>query len=124
MGGMRINPRQMQKAMKQMGIKQDTVPDVLEVVIRTKTKEICIKGADVTCIEMNGQRSYQIAGPEIVREAGSSDGGEASEPAVSFSSTDIELVMSQTNCDREKAIEALTAADGQPAEAILKIMTE
>ena len=54
----------------------------------------------------------------------SSDGTVSEEPAVEFASSDIDLVMSQTGCDRAKAIEALTAVNGQPAEAILKIMTE
>ena len=124
MGGMKINPRQMQKAMKQMGIKQNNIDDVVEVVIRTKKNEIVLKGAEVVCVEMGGQKSYQISGPETVRELGSSEGGSESAPAVSFASSDVDLVMSQTGCDREKAIEALTATDGQPAEAILKIMTE
>lgn len=118
-----MNPRQMQKAMKQMGIKQNNIEGVVEVIIRTKTNEIVMKGADVVCVEMGGQKSYQITGPETIRAAGSSDDS-GSEPAVSFEASDIELVMSQTGCDRDKAIEALTATDGQPAEAILKIMTE
>ncbi len=123
MGGMKINPRQMQKAMKQMGIKQNNINDVVEVVIRTKTNEIVLKGADVVCVEMGGSKSYQISGPETVRPL-SSGGQEESAPTVDFASSDVDLVMSQTGCDREKAIEALTATDGQPAEAILKIMTE
>ena len=123
MGGMRMNPRQMQKAMKQMGIKQTDIPDVTEVIIRTKKNEIVLKGADVTCVEMSGQKSYQVTGPEIIRELG--EGSQAdSEPEVTFAASDVELVMSQTGCDREKAVAALTATDGQPAEAILKIMTE
>ncbi len=122
MGGMRMNPRQMQKAMKSMGIKQNPVEDVVEVVIRTKSNEIVIKGAEVICVEMGGQKSYQVSGPENVRPLGAE--GSESAPTVDFSSSDVELVMSQTGCDREKAIEALTATDGQPAEAILKIMTE
>ncbi len=123
MAGMKINPRQMQKAMKQMGIKQNELSDVVEVVIRTKTNEIVMKGASVVCVEMGGQKSYQISGPETVRPVGA-DGGESSEPEVTFDASDVELVMSQTGCDREKAVEALNATDGQPAEAILKIMTE
>jgi len=123
MAGMKINPRQMQKAMKQMGIKQNELSDVVEVVIRTKTNEIVMKGASVVCVEMGGQKSYQISGPETVRPVGA-DGGESSEPEVTFDASDVELVMSQTGCDREKAVEALSATDGQPAEAILKIMTE
>ncbi len=122
MGGMKINPRQMQKAMKQMGIKQTEIEDVVEVVIRTKRNEIVLKGAEVLCVEMGGGKSYQISGPETVRELGSD--GEASEPEVTFAASDVDLVMSQTGCDREKAVEALMATDGQPAEAILKIMTE
>ncbi|MBO6083883.1 MAG: Nascent polypeptide-associated complex protein [Candidatus Methanomethylophilaceae archaeon] len=112
----------MQKAMKQMGIKQSSVDDVVEVVIRTRTNEIVLKGADVVCVEMGGSKTYQITGPETVRPLGS-EGSEESAPAVDFASSDVDLVMSQTGCDRAKAIEALTATDGQPAEAILKIMT-
>jgi len=122
MGGMKINPRQMQKAMKQMGIKQNSIDDVVEVVIRTRTNEIVLKGADVMCVEMGGTKSYQISGPEVIRPL--SGTGADSAPTVDFDASDVDLVMSQTGCDREKAIEALTAADGQPAEAILKIMTE
>ena len=121
-GGMRMNDRQMKQAMKKMGIKQESVADVTEVIIRTKSNEIIITDADVICVEMGGSKSYQISGRESIRALGS---GDSDAPApVSFSDEDVELVMSQTQCDREKAIEALTATDGQPAEAILKIMTE
>ena len=51
-----------------------------------------------------------------------SAGGVSAGP--SFPNEDIELVMSQTNCDRDKAIAALEETDGQPAEAIIKIMSE
>jgi len=122
MGGMKINPRQMQKAMKQMGIKQTEIEDVVEVIIRTKRNEIVLKGAEVISVEMGGGKSYQISGPETIRELGSD--GATSEPEVTFAASDVDLVMSQTGCDREKAVEALMATDGQPAEAILKIMTE
>ena len=49
MPGMRgINPRQMKQAMKRMGITTEDINDVVEVVIRTKTKEYIIKEAAVT----------------------------------------------------------------------------
>ena len=121
-GGMRgINPRQMQRPMRSMGITQTDVKDVIEVIIRTKDKDIVIKGAEVTCIDMKATRQYQVAGPETILPAGSAGSADAG-PV--FAAEDIELVMSQTNCDREKAIEALEACDGQPAEAIIKIMSE
>ena len=48
-GGMRgINPRQMQRTMRSMGITQTDVKDVIEVIIRTKDKDIVIKGAEVS----------------------------------------------------------------------------
>lgn len=119
MGGMRgVNPRQMQQAMKKMGIKQTNVEGVIEVVIRTSDKEIVITNADVVCVDMQGSRNYQISGTETVRTPGS-----VSESERTFPAEDLDLVMSQTGCDRERAVKALEEADGQPAEAILKIMT-
>ena len=119
MAGMRMNDRQMKQAMKKMGIKQNAIDGVTEVVIRTNDKEIVIRNAEVVCIEMGGSKSYQIAGVEEERALGSSD-----EAPVSFPQEDVDLVMSQTGCDAAKAVAALEATDGQPAEAIIKIMTE
>ena len=119
MAGMRMNDRQMKQAMKKMGIKQNAIEGVTEVVIRTNDKEIVIRNAEVVCIEMGGSKSYQITGVEEERALGSS--GEA---PVSFPQEDVDLVMSQTGCDAAKAVAALEATDGQPAEAIIKIMTE
>ena len=119
MAGMRMNDRQMKQAMKKMGIKQNAIEGVTEVVIRTNDKEIVIRNAEVVCIEMGGSKSYQIAGVEEERALGSSD-----EAPVSFPQEDVDLVMSQTGCDAAKAVAALEATDGQPAEAIIKIMTE
>lgn len=119
MAGMRMNDRQMKQAMKKMGIKQNAIEGVTEVVIRTNDKEIVIRNAEVVCIEMGGSKSYQIAGVEEERALESS--GEA---PVSFPQEDVDLVMSQTGCDAAKAVAALEATDGQPAEAIIKIMTE
>ncbi len=121
-GGMRgVNPRQMQRAMRSMGIKQNNIEGVTEVIIRTKDKDIVITNAEVVCVDVKGSKSYQISGVETVRELGATG---SDEPVVTFASEDVDLVMSQTGCDREKAVEALTATDGQPAEAILKIMSE
>ena len=120
MAGMRgINERQMRQAMKKMGITNRNIDDVVEVVIRTRTKEIVITNAEVSVMTMQGVDTYQINGTGVERAP-----GEQSEPIASFPAEDIELVMSQTSCDRDKAIAALEACDGQPAEAILKIMTE
>ncbi|MGI6009388.1 MAG: nascent polypeptide-associated complex protein [Methanomethylophilus sp.] len=120
-GGMRgVNPRAMQRTMRSMGIKQEEVKGVTEVIIRTADKDIVISPAEVVCIDMKGSKSYQVAGEIKEMPAGSAEGAPA---GPSFPAEDIELVMSQTNCDREKAIAALEATDGQPAEAIIKIVS-
>ena len=129
MPGMRMNDRQMKQAMKKMGIKQSSIDNVTEVIIRTNEKEIVIRNAEVICVEMGGSKSYQISGIEEERMLGSAPEGEAQvsfpqEDEVSFPQEDVELVMSQTGCDAQKAVEALAAVDGQPAEAIIKIMSE
>ncbi len=116
---MKMNDRQMKQAMKKMGIKQTSVDGVIEVVIRTNDREIILKNAEVVCVEMPGSKNYQIAGDEQVRMLGE-DGVEIK----TYPEEDIELVMSQAGCDREKAIAALEATDGQPAEAIISIISE
>lgn len=120
MSGMKgINPRQMKQAMKKMGITNRSIDDAIEVIIRTPTKDIVISQPEVSVMTMQGTDNYQITG--IVTERAP---GAVSEDVAAFPEEDIELVISQTKCDREKAIEALEACEGQPAEAILKIMTE
>ena len=120
MAGMRgINERQMRQAMKKMGITNRNIDDVIEVIIRTPTKDIVITNAEVSVMTMQGVDTYQVNGTVTERSP-----GEQSASTESFPNEDIELVMSQTNCERDRAIAALEACDGQPAEAILKIMTE
>ncbi len=119
MPGMKgINPRQMKQAMKKMGITNASI-DAVEVIIRCRDKDIVISNPDVNAMTMQGSTTYQISGDVSERAPGTT-----SDDITTIPQEDIELVMSQTQCDREKAIEALEACGGQPAEAILKIMTE
>jgi nascent polypeptide-associated complex subunit alpha len=118
--GGRVNPKQMKAAMRRMGITQEEVMDVEEVVIRTKKKEIVFKDAAVTSVMMQGQVTYQIVGTPEERERGKGDPSVAKDGVLE---EDVELVMSQTGCSEEAARKALKECDGAPAEAILKIMT-
>ena len=117
--GGRMNPKQMQAMMKRMGIQQEEMPDVEEVVIRTRTKEIVIKDVQVTAVTVQGQKTYQVVGTpqerERKREEAEEEGGIPDE--------DIKLVMSQTGCTAAEARKALEETDGSPAEAILKMMS-
>ena len=119
MPGGRMNPKQMKAMMKRMGIDQQELPDVEEVVIKTRTKEIVFKDATVTAVTVQGQKTYQIVGTSQERarkkEEVQEEGGIPAE--------DIKLVMDQTGCSASEAKKALEEADGSPAEAILKVMS-
>lgn len=120
MPGGRVNPRQMKQAMRKMGIRNEEMKDVVEVVIRTSKEEIVIRRPSVNIMEVQGTKTYQISGEPETRALGSVSEEDVS---VTVPDEDIELVMSQTGCDRDAAIDALMETDGQPAEAIIKIMT-
>jgi len=119
MPGGRMNPKQMKAMMKRMGIDQEEMPGVEEVIIRTKTKELVFKDAVVTAVSVQGQKTYQVVGipeeRERRREEGEEEGGVPED--------DIKLVISQTGCTAAEAKRALQETDGAPAEAILKIMS-
>ena len=106
---MGMNPRQMKKLMRQMGIKMEELEGVKEVIIRLENREIIIREPAVTVITAQGEKSYQIIGPEEVRTV------------VSIPEEDIKLVMEQTGVDYDTAKKALEEAKGDLAEAILKL---
>lgn len=109
-----INPRQMQQAMKKMGIQQTEIP-ATEVIIRTEDKEIVIINPSVQKVNMMGQESFQISGQVEEREL-------SSQPEIS--EDDIKTVMEQTGADAETARKSLEDANGDLAEAILKLKEE
>ncbi|MBC7099452.1 nascent polypeptide-associated complex protein [Candidatus Bipolaricaulota bacterium] len=106
----KIDRRQMERAMRQMGVKMQELDGVREVVIKFSDREIVIPEAQVTLTEMAGQRSYQVVGREIERKL-----------APEIAEEDIKLVMEQAGVDRETASRALLETNGDIAEAILKL---
>jgi len=126
-GGPR-DPRQMQMMMRRLGMKTEEVRDVEEVVVRTKTKEHVFTAPEVTILTVQGIRTYQVVGnPEIRPRATAATAlAPAAAPAPAPSGPpeeDVRLVMEQANVSHEEAVEALQASNGEPAEAILKILT-
>ena len=104
-----INPKQMQAAMKQMGIKQQQI-DAIRVIIETPEKNIIIQPAEVMKINMQGQESYQITG----------DSREEEKESSASSYEDIQTIIEKTNCTEQQAKAALTET-GDLAEAIIKL---
>ena len=107
---MGMNPRQMKKLMKQLGIKMEELEGVKEVVLKLEGKEIVLKNPVVTVMVVQGEKTYQIVpGSEEVREV------------IEIPEEDIELVMEQAGVDRETALKALKETKGDIAEAILRL---
>ena len=110
-GGRGMNPRQIQAQMKRMGINMEELSDVEEVLIRLKTKDIVIKNPSVTYINAQGQKSYQVAGD--VSEV---------EKTPAIPKEDIMLVAGQAGVSEQEALRALEECNGEPAEAIVKLL--
>ena len=115
-----INPRQMQQAMKRMGIQQEEL-DAEEVIIKCSDKRIVISNPSVQKVNMMGQKSYQISGEESIE---SLDEDSEDEAPVEITEDDIKTVMDQTNGSREEAKQALEDTNGNIAEAILLLTAE
>jgi nascent polypeptide-associated complex subunit alpha len=123
------DPRQMQMMMRRLGMKTEEVPDVESVIVRTRTTEHVFDAPSVTILTVQGVRTYQVVGTPSVRPRTAAVApGAAATPAVPAASTgppeeDVRLVMAQANVSHEEAVEALLQSHGEPAEAILKILT-
>ena len=107
LGGM--NPRDMQRMMKQLGIKSEEL-DVKRVVFELAGKKLVIDSPNVSAVEMGGQKTYTVMG-EAREEAA----------AVGVPEGDVKLVMEQAGCSKKEAEAALKGTNGDIAEAIAKL---
>lgn len=119
-----FNPKQLSKMMKQFGIDVEEIDDVEKVVVHTASKDIVIENADVSIMNAQGMKTWQITGDAREVDKGAAD--EPAEPAEPEGpeEEDVELVMEQAGVDREAAIEALETAGGEPAQAIMDLSEE
>ncbi|MFC1648043.1 nascent polypeptide-associated complex protein [Nanoarchaeota archaeon] len=106
-----MNKKQMERAMKQMGIKQVDI-DASEVIIRCPDREIVISNPAVAKVNMMGQDTWQITG--VASERGLDASPDISEE-------DIATVMEQTGKNKEDALAAIQEADGDLAQAIMNL---
>ena len=101
-----IDPKNMAKMMKQMGIASQELP-ARRVVIEQEDGRIIIDSPQVTQITVQGQATFQIAG-QVSRQSG-------------VSAEDIKMVMESASVDEKAARAALEGASGDIAEAIMKL---
>ena len=106
-----MNQKQMKMAMKKMGVQQVDL-EASQVIIKTPEFDLIFDQPAVSKINMMGQETYQIVGqPEKHGKDTSPD----------ISEEDIKTVMDQASCDEETAKIAIAEAEGDLAEAILKL---
>ncbi len=106
----RINPRQMNQMMKRLGINVKEIDNVEKVIIQTDEKEYIFENAEVTIMDAQGQKTYQITGNPIIKER-----------KEEIKEEDINLIIEQTGKSKDEAIKALEETKGDIAEAILKL---
>ena len=106
-----MNPRKVQQMMKQMGVQQVDIP-ATEVIIRSEGKDIVIRNPSVAKVNMMGQETFQISGEahEQVHQT-----------TPDISEDDVKTVMDQANVSEDAAKEAIENAEGDLAEAIMKL---
>ena len=104
-----LNPRQLEQAMKKLGVKQLKI-NAYEVVIKTKEKNLIIRDPDVTKINMMGQESLQITGT-IEEES-------------NISEDDVNTVSEQAKVSKDEARKALEQTNGDLATAIMQLQNK
>ncbi len=123
----RTNSRRARRMMKQMGMNMNELSDIKRVILQGDNKEIVIEGPQVTSINVQGTKMYQVAGgretersPQV---AGAVEAAPVEEEPLVLPEEDILLVAQQANVSMDKARAALENSDGDLAQAIIKLQT-
>lgn len=113
----RVNPREARRMMQRMGMNMNTVEDVKEVIIKASSKEIIITEPEVTILEVQGQKIFQVTGGKISEKV-------AEHKAPTVPEEDVRLVADQTGKSLEEARKALEECGGDLAKAILLLQSK
>jgi len=108
-----MNPKQLNQMMKTMGISVKNIDNVKKIIIQTDTKEYVFDDAEVTVMEVKGQKTYQIVGNPKIRDSTAKKEDTLKD--------DVKLIMDQTGKTEAEARKALQETNGDLAEAILKL---
>jgi nascent polypeptide-associated complex subunit alpha len=106
-----MNPREARRMMQKMGMNMGAMPEVEQVVFKTSTKEIIVENPEVTVMEMQGQKIFQVMGERITEKP--------VEKAAKIPEEDVQLVATQANVSADQARAALEQTKGDLAQAIL-----
>jgi nascent polypeptide-associated complex subunit alpha len=123
----RMDSRRARRMMKQMGMNMNELGDIKRVILQGDKREIVIEGPQVTSINVQGTKMYQVAGGrESERKPSESEeivDVEQEEKPLEIPEADILLVAQQANVSIDVARNALMDNDGDLAQAIIKLQT-
>ena len=114
-----MNERQIRRMMQQAGIKSSEMDGVIQVDFIFSDKKITVRNPQVTILDVQGTRTYQVVGGEEV--VGGAETWKSMDSDIN--EEDIDLVIQKTGVEREKAVQALRKNGYKPAEAIIALMT-
>jgi len=107
-----LDPRALKSMMDKLGIKSSEIKAV-KVSIECIESEIVIENPQVTMIEMQGQKIFQITGNYYEKEKSQKIG---------ISDDDINFVSEQSGVsDKEEVKKVIEDCDGDLAQAIIKL---
>ncbi len=124
MGFRGMSPKQVARMMKRLGIEQNEVSGVREVIIRFADKEWVLSNVQVSVIRQGGVESFQVIGNKTERaiQGQTVAGAPTAAPVeIKIPMEDAALVASQTGVSIEVAMDALKSTKGDLAAAILKL---
>ena len=107
-----MDNRQTRRMLEKMGMNLEELPNVEEVIIKTKERDLIIKEPQVSQIKSKAMNMFQIIG---------NDTEEIEKEIPSYKEEDILLVSQQANVSQEEAQKALEETNGDLAQAILKL---
>ncbi len=108
----KMDNRQTRRMLEKMGMNLEELPNVEEVIIKTKERDLIIKEPQVSQIKSKAMNMFQIIG---------NDTEEIEKEIPSYKEEDILLVSQQANVSPEEAQKALEETNGDLAQAILKL---
>ena len=123
-----MDNRRARRMMKQMGMNMNELGDIKRVILQGDKREIVIEGPQVTSINVQGTKMYQVAGGrETERKpsqaATTADAAPVEEAKPEIPEEDILLVAQQASVSIDVARKALEDNDGDLAQAIIKLQT-
>ena len=109
---MELGGRKNRRMLERMGLDMNQIPDVKEVIIRTSSKDLVIREANVSEINAKDMRVFQVMGSDVE---------EIEREKPKFTEEDVLLVAQQAGVSKERASVALEESDGDLAQAILQL---